>query len=329
MKAITQQRYGSAEVLEYTDVPRPVPKKGEVLVRVRAAGVDRGVWHLMTGVPYVVRPAIGLRAPREKVPGRDLAGVVAAVGAGVTRFEEGDEVFGIGAGAYAEYARAREGKLVHKPAGVDFGAAAATPFGGLTALQAIRDIGGIGAAGGAGRRVLVIGAGGGVGTAAVALAAAYGAHVTGVCSGGKADLVRSLGAAEIVDHTLQDLDTSGHGPRYDLVLDIAGNRPLGRLRRLLTPRGTLVIVGGEDGGRWFGGLGRTFLAPVRSLFTRQRLCMMVASENHRDLATLADLLADGTLRPPLEEALPLADAAKALHRLETGRVRGKLVLTVD
>ncbi|MBB1245489.1 NAD(P)-dependent alcohol dehydrogenase [Streptomyces durbertensis] len=329
MKAITQSRYGSAEVLEYTEVERPTPKDGEVLVRVRAAGVDRAVWHLMTGLPYVVRPAIGLRAPRERVPGRDVAGVVEAVGAGVTRFKEGDEVFGVGVGTYAEYARAREDKLVRKPAGVGFEIAAVTPFGGLTALQAIRDLGGIGAGEGAGRRVLVIGAGGGVGTAAVQLAAAYGAHVTGVCSAGKADLVRSLGAAEIIDHTRRDVDTSGHGPRYDLVLDIAGNRPLGRLRRLLTPRGTLVIVGGEDGGRWFGGLGRTFLAPVRSLFTRQRLAMMVASENQRDLAVLADLLADGTLRPPVEETLPLTDAAEAMRRLESGRVRGKLVLVVD
>jgi len=242
MQAIVQDTYGSTDVLELRNIDRPVIAADEVLVRVHAAGVDRGVWHLMTGLPYPVRLAgYGVRAPKTAVPGMDVAGVVEAVGAGVTRFRPGDEVFGIGMGTYAELTRAREDKLATKPPHLGFEQAAVVPISGLTALQGLRDHGRVAT----GQRVLVIGASGGVGTFAVQLANAYGAEVTGVCSTTKVDLVRSLGADHVIDYTRDDI--TERGQRYDVILDTGGNRSLSSLRRILAPSGTLVIVGAETG----------------------------------------------------------------------------------
>src|SRR5215213_2070023 len=257
MRAVVQDTYGEADVLHVEQIPRPEPGSGEVLVRVAAAGVDRGVWHLMAGKPYAVRLAIGLRAPRNRIRGRELAGVVEAVGAEVTSFRPGDAVYGIGEGSFAEYAPAKATKLAPTPAGLSAEQASVVPVSASTALQAVRDHGRVQA----GQTVLVIGASGGVGSFAVQIAKAVGAHVTGVSSTEKVDLVRSLGADEVVDYRTTDLAASGR--RYDVVLDIGGNRPLRTLRRLLSPTGTLVIVGGEDGGQWLG-LGRQLLAVLMS-----------------------------------------------------------------
>jgi NADPH:quinone reductase-like Zn-dependent oxidoreductase len=239
MRAIVQDRYGPTEVLELRDIPRPAPGDDEVLIGVHAAGVDRGVWHLMTGRPYLVRPAFGIRGPRTPVPGMDLAGVVEAVGARVTRFAPGHEVFGVGKGAFAQYATAPAGKLAHKPARLSFEQAGVLGISGLTALQALRDHGRVRA----GQRVLVVGASGGVGTYAVQIAKAHGAEVTGVSSTAKVDLVRSLGADHVIDYHRDDFADGAR--RYDVILDIGGNSTLTRLRRALTPTGTLVIVGGR------------------------------------------------------------------------------------
>ena len=238
MRAIVQREYGNADVLELAEIDRPTIKAGEVLVRVRAAGVDRGTWHLMAGKPYVMRLAFGLRGPRRAVPGLDLAGVVVAAGSDVTRFKPGDEVFGIGKGSFAEYTAAREDKLAHKPSNLTFEQAAAMSVSGQTALRGLRDVGHLTA----GQHVLIIGASGGVGTYAVQIAKALGAEVTGVCSTAKMDLVRSIGADHVIDYTHDDF--SDGQQHYDLILDIAGNSTLSRLRRALTPHGTLVIAGG-------------------------------------------------------------------------------------
>jgi NADPH:quinone reductase-like Zn-dependent oxidoreductase len=322
MKAILRHTYGSADVLEFGDVDQPVIKPGEVLVRVRAAGVDRGVWHVMTGLPYLGRLAFGLRTPRNPVLGMDVSGVVEAVGEEVTALRVGDEVFGTGTGAFAEYAAVREDRCAPKPAGLTFEQAAALPTSAVTALQAVRDQGRVQP----GQRVLVIGAGGGVGSYAVQIAKASGAHVTGVCSTAKVDLVRSLGADEVVDYTQADVTESGQ--RYDVVLDIAGNRPLGRLRRVLAPRGTLVIVGGEGGDRLTGGLDRQFRAVLLSLVVRQRMRFFVAVAKRPDLETIRELVESGAVRPAVDRSYPLVEAAQAVRDLAEGRVRGKAVVTV-
>jgi NADPH:quinone reductase-like Zn-dependent oxidoreductase len=323
MKTVWQERYGGAETWQVREVPVPVPQRGEVLVRVHAAGLDRGTWHLMTGRPLMMRPVTGLRGPRTHVPGRDLAGVVEAVGEGVTAFAVGDEVYGTTVrGSFAELVRAKVDRLAHKPADLTFEEAAAVPVSAQTALQALRDHGKVRA----GQSVLVIGASGGVGSYAVQLAKAFGAEVTAVASSTKLDLVRSLGADHVVDYTREDL--ARHEGRYDLVLDIAGNRPVSVLRRLLTDRGTLVFVGGEDGGRWIGGMQRQIGAALRSPFVRHRLVMFVAKENAADLEELRGLLGDAGPRPAVDRAFPLAEAAKAMAHLESGHARGKVVLTV-
>lgn len=322
MKAVVQDRYGSAATFDVREVPSPEPAPGEALVRVCAAAIDRGTWHLMTGLPMPIRLGAGLRRPRAPVPGRDLAGVVEAVGEGVTRFAVGDEVFGTGRGAFAELARARQDRLVRKPAQLSFEEAAALPVSGQTALQALRDAGRVEA----GQSVLVIGASGGVGTYAVQLAKAFGAEVTAVCSTAKIDLVRSLGADHVIDYSRADLEDGGR--RYDLVLDIAGNRPVAQLRRVLTPTGTLVIVGGEGGGRWTGGIQRQLGAVALSPFVRHRLTMLVPNENSTDLATLADLADRGAFRPAIDRTFTLESAPEALHHLESGQARGKLVVQV-
>jgi NADPH:quinone reductase-like Zn-dependent oxidoreductase len=325
MKAIVQDAYGSTDVLKFADIDRPVPKENEVLVQVRAAGLHRGDWHVMTGLPYLIRivvPDLGLRGPKVPVRGMDVAGRVAAVGGDVTRFQPGDEVFGWCDGAFAEYACAPEDNLAPKPASLSFEQAAAVPISGFAALQGLRDMGGVQA----GQQVLVIGAAGGVGLFAVQLAKAFGAHVTGVASTTQVDLVRSIGADEVIDYTRQDVtDGTRH---WDLILDTAGRRSLSRLRRALTPKGTLVIVGGEGAGRWMGGFDRNLRAPVLSRFVGQRLRMLASKPRQEDLQTLRELIEAGKLTPVIDRTYPLAEVPEAIRRLEAGHTRGKLVIAV-
>ncbi|MGA3488129.1 NAD(P)-dependent alcohol dehydrogenase [Micromonosporaceae bacterium DT55] len=326
MKAIVQDVYGPADVLELRDIDRPSVGDDEVLVRVRAAGVDPGVWHVMTGRPYLLRAVgFGLRRPKVPVRGRDLAGVVEAVGARVTRLRPGDEVYGTcESGSFAEYATARQDRLAIKPANLSFEQAAVTPISGMTALQGLRDCAGLRP----GQRVMVIGAAGGVGSFAVQIAKAFGATVTGVCSTAKVDLVGSLGAADVIDYTHSRIDVNG--TRYDVIIDTAGNRPVSLLRRALTPRGTLVLVGGENGGgRLLGGYDRQMLrAPLMSIFTSQRLRNLMAKEHAADLEELGQLIDSGAVTPVIDRAYPLADAADAIRHLAQGHAAGKTVVTV-
>jgi NADPH:quinone reductase-like Zn-dependent oxidoreductase len=324
MKAVVQDTYGSPDVLELRDIDRPVPKHNEVLVRVHAAGVDPGVWHLMTGLPYLVRVmGFGLRTPKVRIRGQDVAGRVEAVGTNVTRFRPGEEVFGIGDGSFAEYVRARPDKLAPKPANLTFEQAAAVPISALTALQALRDKGVVQP----GQTVLIIGAAGGVGSFAVQLAKAFGAEVTGVCSTTKLDLVRSIGADHVIDYTREDFtDGARH---WDLIVDTAGRRSLAQLRRALTRRGTLVIVGGEGGGRWLGGFDRLILrAPILSAFVRQRLRPLISKERSEDLLVLKELIEAGKLTPVIDRTYPLSEAPEAIRHLEAGHARGKIVIRV-
>jgi NADPH:quinone reductase-like Zn-dependent oxidoreductase len=323
MLAITQKTYGSTDVLEYGDIDKPTPADGEVLVRVKAAGVDRGVWHLMAGLPYPIRLAgYGVRAPKNPVLGMDVAGVVEAIGKNVTRFRPGDEVFGVGRGTFAEYARVPEHKLAPKPANLTFEQAAVVPISGMTALQGVRDHGRIQP----GHKVLITGASGGVGTYAVQLAKAFGAEVTAVCSTTKLDLVLSLGADHVIDYTREDFAAGGQ--RYDVILDIAGNASLSRLRRALTPKGTLVIMGGETDGRWLGGSNRQLWALALSPFVSQRLGTFVNSESHELLLALTPMLESGKITPVIDRRYPLDEAPKAIQYLIEGHARGKLVITL-
>lgn len=323
MKAIVQDEYGSAEVLKLEEVERPVAGAGEVLIRVRAAGVDRGVWHLMAGLPYLVRiMGFGVRRPRQRVVGMDMSGQVEAIGPGVTRFRPGDEVFGEISGAYAEFACAAEEKLELKPANLSFEQAAALAISGRAALQAVRDEGKVAP----GQRVLVIGASGGVGSFAVQIAKAFGAEVTGVCSTSKVDLVRSLGADHVIDYRRETIGAGGE--RYDVILDIGGNRSLRQLRKALTETGTLVIVGGEAGGTWFGGMGRSVGASLLSTFVSQTLRMQLPAERASDLGTLRELAESGKVTPAIDRTFPLQDAAEAMRYLVGGKARGKVVLVV-
>ena len=323
MKAIVQDAYGSADRLRLGDIDPPVPRHDEVLVRVHAAGVDPSVWHLMTGRPYFARldRQIGLRKPAHRVRGWDAAGVVEAVGARVTSLKPGDEVFGQCDGSFAEYACGKAEQLALKPVGLTFEQAAALPVSGVTALQGL-DI----ARPGPGRHVLVIGASGGVSTYAVQLAVHYGARVTGVCGPTGADLVRSLGADDVIDYTREDI--TDRPTRYDFVLDTAGNRPLSRLRRVLTPRGTVVFVGGEDGGPVLGGTDRWLRGLLLSVFVGQTLRPVIAVTRQQDLLTLTDLVEAGAVTPVIDRTYPLTEAAAAVRHLETGHPRGKLVVTV-
>jgi NADPH:quinone reductase-like Zn-dependent oxidoreductase len=321
MRAVTQGRYGSADVLRVERVPRPRAAEGEVLVEVHAAGLDRGTWHLMTGRPYLQRLVLGLRAPRQAVPGRDVAGTVAGVGPGVTAFAAGDEVFGIARGAFAEYAVVRQDKLARKPVNLTFEQAAAVPISAGTALQALDA-----ARLHPGQHVVVTGASGGVGSFAVQLAKASGAEVTGVASTGKLDLVRSLGADHVIDYTRDDFADGGR--RYDVVLDLAGNPAVSRLRRALTDTGTAVIVGGEEGGSLTGGMHRQLQAVALSPLVGQRLVMLVAKERASDLERLAVLLRDGDVTPCIDGSYPLDRVADAMRHLEAGKARGKVVIVV-
>jgi NADPH:quinone reductase-like Zn-dependent oxidoreductase len=323
MKAVTQDRFGSADVLKYRDVEEPKVGPGDVLVRVHAAGCGPDVWHLMTGSPYFVRVMPGFWKLRAGVRGRDVAGRVVSVGAGVKGLRPGDEVMGVVEGSFAEFAVGSAEKMVAKPARLTFEQAAAVPISGLTALQAIRDV----AAVRPGQSVLVIGAGGGVGTLAVQVAKAFGGDVTGVCSASKADLVASLGAAHVIDYAREDLTDGSRS--WDVIVDTAGRRPLRELRRALAPRGTLAIVGGDGGGRWTGGFFRQILrAPALSLFVGQKLRPVIATETREDLQVLAEMIENGTLTPVVGATYPLADAAQAVRHLETGHTRGKIVITV-
>ncbi|MGP3950294.1 NAD(P)-dependent alcohol dehydrogenase [Streptomyces sp. 7N604] len=325
MKSIVQDRYGPApeDVLRLAEIDKPTIQRDEVLVRVHAASVDRGTWHVMAGLPYPIRLAgFGLRRPKSPNPGRSLAGTVEAVGAGVTGFKPGDEVFGISSSSFAEYARVRTDKLAPKPANLSFGQAAAVPISGLTALQAVRDHGRVQA----GQKVLIVGASGGVGTFAVQIAKAYGGEVTGVCSTAKADAVRAIGADHVIDYTREDFADGQR--RYDVVLDIGGNRRVSHLRRALTPRGRLVIVGGETDGRWLGGIDRHLRAHLLSPFVGQKLGTFVSSENAQDLMTLRDLIESGKIAPAVDRTYPLSEVAAAIRYMLDGQTRGKLVITI-
>jgi NADPH:quinone reductase-like Zn-dependent oxidoreductase len=324
MKAIVQDKYGSADVLELRDVEKPQPGDDELLIRVHAAGVDPGVWHLMTGLPYLVRAmGFGLRKPEVRIRGVDAAGTVEAAGRNVTELEQGDQVYGTCNGSFAEYACAKAERFAPKPVNLSFEQAAAVPISGMTALSGLRDAGKLQP----GQRVLVIGAAGGVGTYAVQLAKAFGGVVTGVCSTSKAELVRAIGADEVIDYTREDF-TEGTR-QFDLILDTAGRRPLSQLRRTLTPQGTLVIVGGEGGDRWLGGFQRQIFAPVRALFTEQKLMGLISKERPQDLLTLKDLIEAGKLTPVIDRTYPLSEAPQAIRYLEKGHARGKVVLTVS
>jgi NADPH:quinone reductase-like Zn-dependent oxidoreductase len=316
-----QDAYGSSEVLRVEEVPVPSVKPNEVLIRVKAAGIDAGAWHLMTGIPYLVRLAIGLKKPRSRTVGADVAGSIESIGAQVTGFSVGDEVFGAGSGTFAEFAVAREDKIVRKPANVSFEQAAATAISGVTALQAVR-------AGSlkAGQRVLVLGASGGVGSFAVQLAKSRGAWVTGVGSASKLDFIRSLGADEALDYAATDV-TDGIRT-FDLVIDTGGNRPLARVRRALTPTGTLIIVGGDGGGPMLQGLERTMGAGLLSPFVKQKLAGLVSVVKASDLAELAQLLESGAIVPRVDRVFPLEDAPAAMAYFEQRQARGKVVISM-
>jgi NADPH:quinone reductase-like Zn-dependent oxidoreductase len=322
MKAVVQRRYGPPEVLEYTDVGRPVVGDGDVLVRVRAASVHPGDYFVMTGVPSMVRLAFGLRRPRHPIPGRDLAGVVAAVGKDVTDLQLGDEVFGWStAGTLAEYACVPADQLVRTPANLSAGQAAAVPTSGLTALQALRDIAHVQP----GQAVLITGASGGVGTFAVQIAKALGAEVTGVCSTRNMELVRSVGADHVIDYTRTNFTQAGL--RYDVIFDNVEAQSLSEARRALTPTGTLIPNSGR-GGLWVGPLGRVVKARARSLFTRQTLRPFTSFAKRRDLLDLAELLEAARLTPVIDRTYPLSEAAEALRYVGAGHTRGKVVITV-
>ena len=323
MQAIVQDSYGSPDVLELRDIERPVPGDDEVLVRVHAAGVDRGVWHLMAGLPYLVRiMGFGLRAPKTPVRGSDAAGVVEAVGPEVTGFRPGDEVFGTCDGSFAEYALAKGDKLAPKPSNLTFEQAAVVPTSATTALQGLRDQARVQSS----QHVLIVGASGGVGTFAVQIAKSFGAEVTGVCSTSKVDLVRSIGADHVIDYTRDDFAKGTR--RFDVIVDTGGNRPLSDLRSALTGRGTLVIVGAETGGRWLGGTDRQLRALVLSPFVSQSLRTFVAKDNADDLMVLKGLIESGKVTPVVDRTFPLQQTPDAIRYLEAGQTRGKTVITV-
>jgi len=328
MKAIVQDRYGSPDALRFQEVDTPVAAEHQVLVRVHAAAVNAYDWHVMRGDPYVARlmdgAVFGRRGPRVPIRGRDFAGRVEAVGAGVTRFRPGDEVFGEAPATFAEYAAVRDDVIEPKPANLTFEQAATLPLAGNTALMGLRDEGRVQP----GQRVLVNGAAGGVGTFAVQLAKAYGAHVTGVCSGGNADLVRRLGADEVVDYRRADF-TRGEG-RHDVILDLVGNRSLGDLRRALAPAGTLVLSGGGvfTGGSIFGPIRLILQGKLTAPFTRQRVRILTAVGSRANLATLRELAEDAKIVPVVDRTFALSEAADAIRHVETGHARGKVAVTL-
>ena len=322
MRAVVQDRFGGPDVLDVRTVDVPTPDRDEVLVRVAAAGVDRGTWHLMTGLPYAVRLAgYGFRRPKQPIPGLDLAGTVVAVGRDVTDFAVGDEVYGIGTGSFAEYAVAEAAKLARRPDHISVEQAATLSVSGATATQALFAIGGAEA----GQRVLILGASGGVGSFAVQLAHAHGLHVTGVASSAKADHVAELGADVVLDYRNDDFTDE---EPFDLIVDIGGRNRISKLRSALTRNGTLVIVGGEGGGRFTGGSGRQVRAMIRSPFVSQRLTTFISDETAAKRIALHELVEQGRIVAPVDRTFPLDRAAAALHDLEAGRLRGKAVITI-
>jgi NADPH:quinone reductase-like Zn-dependent oxidoreductase len=322
MRAVIQEGYGEPDVLELREVEKPVVTGDRALVRVRAAGVDPGVWYYVIGTPYLIRPAAGMFRPRQRTPGRDMAGTVEAVGPDVTQFRPGDEVFGeINGGAYAEYASVPQGSIERKPANLTFEEAAAVSISATTALQGLRDKGRVRP----GQKVLVNGASGGVGTFAVQIAKVLGAEVTGVCSTRNLDLVRSIGADHVVDYTVERFTESGN--RYDVIFDLIANHPLSAFRRSLTPRGTLVPSSGR-GGRWLGPIGRILGAIVRSPFVSQTMVPLVAKQTKEDLVALRELIEAGKVRPVIDRRYPLSEVAEALQYQGAGHTRGKTVLTI-
>jgi len=321
MRAVIRDAYGSVDVLRLGEIAKPVAGEGEVLVRVNAAGVDQGVWHLMVGMPYVMRlVGFGLRAPKNRLLGYDVAGRVEAVGSNVDRFRPGDEVFGTCRGSFAEYATTSADWLDSKPDSVSFEEAAAVPISGYAALNAVRRHGRVRH----GDRVLIIGAGGGVGTFAVQIAKADGAEVTGVASTGKIELVRSIGADHVIDYTREDF--ADGRTRYDVILDIAGNRPLSQLRPALTPRGTLIIVGAENAGNWLG-IRRQLRAAALSPLVRQKLSFFISKERREDLEELRKLLETGAIRPRVDRTFRLDEVPQAIRYLRDSRPGGKIVIT--
>ncbi|WP_436925947.1 NAD(P)-dependent alcohol dehydrogenase [Halosimplex amylolyticum] len=321
MQAVVQDEYGPPDVLKLRAVEPPVPEDDEVLVRVHAAGANPADSHLMRGDPYFVRLLTGLRAPKNGVPGLDVAGRVEAVGDDVTAFRPGDEVFGEATGSFAEYACAAADELALKPDSLTYVEAAAVPIAGVTALQGLRDEGRLEA----GQRILINGASGGVGTFAVQIATSRGAHVAGVCSTRNVDMVRELGADDVFDYTTEDFTLSGE--RYDVVFDLVGNRSPRALRRALAPGGTLVLSSGA-GGPLIGPLGTQARALLASLFADHRVAVFIASVNGTDLAALSDLIESGDVTPVVDRTYPLAEAAEAIRYLERGHARGKVVVTV-
>lgn len=324
MRAIVQTGYGDVQVLRLDEArARPVPGAGEVLLRVRAAGIDRGTWHVMHGLPRLLRLAFGVRRPRARfsIPGLDVAGVVEAVGPGVTKFAPGDEVFGVAMGSLAQYALAKEAKLARRPSSCSLEQAAALGISGMTALQALDA-----AALEAGQRLLVTGASGGVGHYVVQLAAANGIDVTAVCSGAKADAVARWGAARVLDYAHEHPFASDE--RYDAVIDIAGGASLRVARRVTTERGTIVFVGQEGGNDWTGGFGRPMRNSLRMVGARQRYVMLVSSELGADLERLAELVERGACSPSIHATYPLARTPEAMQALARGEVVGKLAIDV-
>lgn len=321
MKAIVQDEYGSADVLRFEDVEPPVAGAGQVLLRVCAASAFIGDWHLLTGTPYALRLVAGLGRPKQRVRGQDVAGIVEALGDGVTGLTVGDEVFGVGLGTFAEYATAHADRLAPKPSNLGFEEAATVPTTGCTALQGIRDVGKVKED----DRVLVIGAAGGVGSSAVQIAKTFGAHVTGVTNTATIDLVRSIGADEVIDYTREEIVDGAR--RFDVIFDTAGNREASYLRGALTPKGTLVMAGGEGGGKWLG-MGRVMRAKLLSPFVGQRMTNYLARPKTSDLLVLKRLIEEGDLTPSIGSRYPLSDVPTALGEIGAGRSRGKVVITI-
>jgi NADPH:quinone reductase-like Zn-dependent oxidoreductase len=323
MKAIRYYAYGSPDVLELQDIDMPLVSDDGVLVRVKAASVNPLDWHFMRGLPYIVRAQAGLRRPKDSGLGADMAGDVEAVGKNVTRFQPGDEVFGGGGGTFAEYVSIRQdGVVLEKPASLTFEQAASVPVAAFTALQALRDKGQIQP----GHKVLVNGAAGGVGTFAVQIAKAFGAEVTGVCSTRNVEMVRSIRADQVVDYTQEDFTRTRQ--RYDVLVDVAGNRTLSECRRVLAPKGVLVGVGGPDKGRWVGPLTGPVKMVLVSPFVSQTMVPLLAHQSRDDLAVLRELLEAGKVTPVIDRTYPLSEVPEAIGYLEEGHASGKVVITV-
>ena len=324
MKAIVYHDYGSPDVLKLQDIDVPVAQDDEVLVRVRASSANPADWHFMRGVPYVMRPQSGLRKPKNNVLGRDIAGQVEAVGKDVTGFRPGDEVFAnVETGGFAEYASVSEGLLVAKPVNLTFEQAAAVPLAALTALQGLRDAGHVQAE----QKVLIIGASGGVGTFAVQIAKWFGANVTGVCSTKNVELVRSLGADDVIDYTQADFLQSGQ--KFDLIFQLAGTSSPSDLRRVLTSKGTLVLSSGDSAGRWIGPVDRLVKAVVLSPFVSQKLGSFLAKANRDDLQSLNELIEAGNVTPVIDRTYSLSETPEAIRYLEEGHARGRVVITAS